>query len=98
MASFDVYQITITVLFSVCAYFIKSLLNKNEKLADSVVVLTSDVMLLKERLSALDGLSDKLQFLRDDMKSAEREITILSRDQNTIWKNIDDLKEMGCKE
>lgn len=106
----EFYQIATPVLFSGLLFFLHRLLKNFDKLAEKSEMVSSDLALLKDRLSTLDRLSDRLQSIREefsqvksDLQTAliaaskvrvlEDELAVLKRDQGSIWKRIDEVKD-----
>lgn len=77
-------------LCGIIAYFQKSLFDRFEKSNDKIEAIVTDWGLIKKDIGNLMHDLDKLS------KAAES-IVILKRDQQSIWRNVDDLKNRCTK-
>ncbi len=106
----EVYQLATPILFSGLLFFLHRLLKNFDKLAEKSEVVSSDLVLLKDRLSTLDRLSERLQQVREEfgqmkadlqtaliaaakVRNLEDELAVMKRDQTSIWKRIDEVKD-----
>jgi DNA repair exonuclease SbcCD ATPase subunit len=109
MGTSQIFEFVTPGLVSALLFFLHRFIKKFDEVTDRFAGLTSEVTLLKERLSTLDRLSDKLQSVQDQfsqmkadlqtallaaskVKELEAEITIIKRDQATMWRKIDECK------
>lgn len=95
----SLYKLVTPALFGIVVFFLHRLLKAIDKQAEESKSVISDLLVLKDRLSDLGRLSDKVQTNRDEIKDCENDIAVLKRDQTSIWREIDRLKEGAkCKQ
>lgn len=56
-------------------FFLLRILKKFDEVTEKAIVLSTDLLVLKDRLSSLDRLSDKLQMVRDELSQMKSDVS-----------------------